>query len=370
MRQLLKRWPFWLSILLIVFCLFSLWRLWNVTNLLTSQKAAHRWSGEDSESKYVQISCYTPPSADLHLNDIYKFRNEMYQKLQEASYNIEAEKGLYLDAWSTFGNTSISSGKQSGAVSVIGVGGDYFSFHPLRLLSGNYLAPNDVMDDRVLLDKESAWLLFGAVDVAGMSFSINGIPVVAAGVYEHERDVFSEHALGDSMTIYISYSSFDRLVGKTASETDSKSVETAAPICCYELVMAEPVKGFCRNAVKEKFPYSDATILENTYRYGLSNLIQILRNGMDRSMQKDLNYYPYWENAARAAEDRASFWLCAAAVSCIYPIVFFLYSLIRYAVYGKRKLETEILPAVSARSREFVREQNRRRWEKKHPDEF
>lgn len=48
---------------------------------------------------------------------------------------------LYADAYS--GSTQLSvSGKSPGSVTVtaIGVGGDYFLFHPLQLLSGGYVS--------------------------------------------------------------------------------------------------------------------------------------------------------------------------------------------------------------------------------------
>ena len=48
------------------------------------------------------------------------------------------------------------------------------------------------MEDRVLLDRATAWLLFGGMDLTGMSFSLNGTPVVVAGVYSHETDAFSK----------------------------------------------------------------------------------------------------------------------------------------------------------------------------------
>ena len=42
---------------------------------------------------------------------------------------------------------------------------------------------------------------------------------------------------------------------------------------------------------------------------------------------------------------------------------------LKNAVKGKKKLEDEILPNTGKKSRELVRTWNRRRWERKHPDE-
>lgn len=90
---------------------------------------------------------------------------------------MEAPEGgsLYTDAYS--GRTSLSvSGKSPGSVTVtaVGAGGNYFLFHPLTLLSGGYISDEDYMADRVVLDAQTAFNLFGSSDVAGMEVTING----------------------------------------------------------------------------------------------------------------------------------------------------------------------------------------------------
>ena len=80
--------------------------------------------------------------------------------------------------------------------------------------------------------------------------------------------------------------------------------------------------------------------------------------------------YPYWENAARAAEDRAVKLLVAVVVTGALPAGLLLYWVIRAMVHGKKKLEDDVLPDARAKSREFFREQSRKRWEKKHPGEY
>ena len=356
MKKLLKHWPLTLAALLLLCCGFCVWRLWTVSNLLQSQRAAQRWKGT-GERNFAQLSFYMPAEEKLSLDQMYAFRSEMYKKLRDASFDIEKETGLYHDAWSTSGTVKVSAGQRSGEIQAFAVGGAFFDFHPLRLLSGSYLSPDDVMDDRVLLDRETAWLLFGGVDLAGMSFSINGMPFVVAGVYEHERDGFSKSASGDGMSIYMDYKRFCTLFPE------------AEGIICYELVMAEPIKGFVHSAAEEKFPIKRAELVDNTYRFEADRLFKIARSGIERSMRKSAAVYPYWENAARGAEDRAALWLLAALVTGAFPVALLLLELIRSAVRGKKKLEDDMLPAAKRKSREFLREQSRRRWERRHPDE-
>ena len=94
MSRLTKRWPLYLAALLALCCGLCLWRLWAVSRLLDSQRAAERWKGS-GERNFAQISCLLPPVQSFTLDDVYKFRNDMYQKLKGAGYDIEAEKGLY-----------------------------------------------------------------------------------------------------------------------------------------------------------------------------------------------------------------------------------------------------------------------------------
>ena len=368
MRRPLKRWPLWLAALLALLCGISVWRLWAVSNLLTSQQAAERWKGGGTRD-FAQISCFLSPTASFTLDDAYKFRNDMAQKLKGAGYDIESENGLYRDAWSAFRKVKVSNGRRSGEVQAAAVGGDFFDFHPLRLVSGNYLKPGDVMDDRVLLDKETAWLLFGAADVAGMSFSMDGTPFVVAGVYEHERDGFSKVAYDGAMRIYLSFSALERLNPIDSAAAD-KTPESAKTIACYELVMAEPVRGFAYSAVTDKFPTKNVLYAENSYRFDTARLYRLLRNRTARSMSLGSYTIPYWENAARAAEDRAAIWLMSAVLTGVLPLALLFYSLTRWSVLGKRKLESDLLPGAKAKSREFFRARSRRRWEKKHPGEY
>ena len=356
-RKLLRRWPLLLAALLALLCAFCVWRLGAVSRLLPSQQAAQRWKGTD-ERDFAQLSFFLPADQKLSRDQVFAFRKDMAQKLQAASYQVDKDMGLYTDAWSLSGTVMVSAGRRSGEVQAFAVGGDFFTFHPLRLLSGNYLSPNDVMGDRVLLDRETAWLLFGAVELSGMSFSVNGTPFVVAGVYEHESDAFSKAAYGEGMRIYMSYDAYAQLFPDNAG------------IGCYELVMAEPVKGFAHSSAEEKFPIKSAELVDNSYRFETDRLYKVLKAGNERTMHKSSAVYPYWENAARAAEGRASHWLVAAAVTGAFPAALLLYELICSAARGKQRLEEEILPAAKGRSRELIREQKRRRWERRHPDEL
>ena len=341
------------SAVLLVICGTFLLSFRHVSRLLDSQRAAERWQGE-SETAFAQVTCLAPADKALTLEDIYTFRGEIIKKLTEASFDVNGGTVLYNDAWSTVGSVKVSGERKSGEVQTIAVGGDYFAFHPIRLLSGNYLRPDDLMKDRVLLDRDTAWLLFGGTELDGMSFQINGQPFVVAGVIEREDDKFSKQAYTGGMGIYMSYDAYAALAEN-------------AGISCYELVMAEPVRHFVYNFVSEKFPVRGGEVVDNTYRYEPERLLPMSVHRSSRSMMSGNALYPYWENAARGTEDRCASLLLGAVIAGVLPAVLLLFVLIRYAVRGKNKLEDELIPQAKERAEEAIRVRARKRWEKKHP---
>ena len=319
-----------------------------------SQHAAERWQGENG-MEFTQLSFFMTRDRKLTRDQLYSFRTEMIKKLRDASLDPDTNEGLLHDAWSGLDTVKVANGRRSGEVQVIPVGGWFFDFHPLRLLSGNYLQPSDVMDDRVLLDRETAWLLFGGTDLAGMEFSLEGQPFVVAGVYEHDDDRFSRRAEGDAMRIYMSYDAYERLFPDKSG------------ITCYEMVMADPVRGFALTAAGEKFSVKDAEILNNSARFTPSRLWALLKDRSGRTMRTGYAAYPSWENAARAAEDEAATLFGLAIVLGVMPTALLLIWLVNLGARGKKKLGTEILPEARERVEEAVRVRGRKSWERKNP---
>ena len=320
---------------------------------MEAQKAAERWQGESS-TEFRQISCYLPVDEKQSLNDMYAFRFKLLDALHKAALDIDTDESLFVDAWSAVDKLTVSSSRASGEASVIAVGGEFFQFHPIRLLSGSYLSEGDLMQDRVLLDEDLAWLLFGGTELTGMSLKINGVPFVVGGVIEREQDFASKRAYTVGQGLYMSY---DAYVGLTGNEQS---------VTCYELVMPEPVKGFALGTVKENFNLGRGEAVENTGRFGLLRLYKLLGQTGTRSMQAMGMMYPYWENAARCVEDICVMLLLAATVFALVPLVTAVVYLVRLLIKGKKGLEEEVLPRLKDSAEEAVRVRQRRRWEKKH----
>ena len=353
-------------------CFLGIQRL---SRLLPSQHEAERWQGV-SDIEYAQISCFIPVDETVTLNQIGTFREEMAKKLHEAALDIDTEDILTADAWSCAGKVSVSSALGKGDVYATAVGGEFFSFHPITLISGSYITAADLMQDRALLDEETAWLLFGGTDIQGMTFKINGVPFVVAGVIEREQDFATKSAYTDGMGIFISYDAWVTLnsssgadsaaAGDSASSGTTAAASSSTGIQCYEIVLPNPVKNFAVGVVREKFPIGRGEIVNNTERFGTANLWQLIRGFGTRSMQTRGVIYPYWENAARGVEDRAALLLLGGIAALVLPCVTALVYIVKYAIVGKRRLEEDVLPRWRDSAEEAIRVQGRRRWEKKH----
>ena len=166
-----------IAMLLAAAACFGAW--WWLSRLLASQREAERWQG-DGEMPFKQISCFLPMNEMMTLEQIATFRSVAMTRLKESSLDVSGDAVLMMDCWSTNGTVNVKGEHGKGEAAVIAVGGNYFDFHPIRLLNGDYLHPDDLMQDRVLLDEELSWLLFGGTNLQGKQLTVNGIPELAA----------------------------------------------------------------------------------------------------------------------------------------------------------------------------------------------
>ncbi len=324
----------------------------QLSGKLASQYAAERWRGE-SGTAYGQVSCFVPVDEKLTLSQIYEFRTNLLQRLHESGADADTEETLFVDAWSCSGKALATTDLGKGDANVIAVGGDFFQFHPLLLLSGSYIQGSDLMKDRVLLDEDLAWLLFGGTELQGLTLKINGVPFQVAGVIRREQDFASKKAYTAGMGLFMSYDAWS-------------AMNEGAGITAYELVSAEPVKNYAVSFVREKFPIGGGEIVQNTGRFSMGNLLWLVTQFGTRSMQKLGVLLPYWENAARCMEDYCALLYFLAWVLILTPGIVLLVSLIRLLRRGRDKLAEDVFPAWKDGAEEFVRVRQRRRWEKKH----
>lgn len=286
-----------------------------------TQTMAERWS---KKNDYAQISCFFSINGALNRDRIEEFEHSLDDKLEQASITVDnygLKEGetrnenarLWADAYSAGGRVSVTSNKTTINVQALGVGGDFFLFHPLELLSGAYFAGNGLMSDYVILDEDAAWQLFGSNDVAGQIVTIGSHPHIVTGVVKRQEGrLYKSAGLSESL-IYVSYDTLLNYGSINYGSSDSA-------VNHFEIVMPNPVSGFALGVVRESFggDEKNVEILENTSRFSLLSLFKIIVSFGTRSMNGKAIIYPYWENAARGYED-------IAALITLLCLIFFLF---------------------------------------------
>ena len=278
---------------LVLFLVLTIWSGIKIKNL-PDQQAAGRW---DKEGNAAQVSCYFAENVVVDEFQIMNFRKQFENSLmevlpQEQTVKVD-ERRLFADAYSSLGTITVTSEKgQLTQAAAVGIGGDFFLFHPLQLVSGQYFSGSDLMKDSIIIDEEAAWQLFGSADIAGKSVMIGEVPHYIAGVIKRPEGRFEESAGLNKTVVYVSF--------ETLSAYGS-----GGGISNYEIVAPNPVKHFVYTAIKEDFGVaeSDMIVVENSARYSVEALIPVALEFGTRSMQQTAVKFPYWENIARGWED-------------------------------------------------------------------
>ncbi len=280
------------AVLTLVICLLLQLLVQHLTGNLEDQQMASRWS---ENGDVAQVSCFFSPKAEVTTDTILNFEYTLENMLKEAS--IEEQSGnagarLWVDAYSADGTITLSNGKNSLEADAIGVGGDFFLFHPLKLIKGAYFSGNDLMQDYCIIDQDAAWQLFGSNDVVGMTVDIGNVPHIITGVVERAQGHMEKAAGLDSTVVYVSYETLSTL-------------GTNNGINHYEITMPNPVSGFALDKVKANIGVDDKNVevVENSNRYSLLNRMKTILEFGTRSMNGKAIIYPYWENIARGYED-------------------------------------------------------------------
>ena len=192
----------------------------------------------------------------------------------------------------------------------IGIGGDFFMFHPLKLITGAYFSGNDLMQDYCIIDQDAAWQLFGSNDVVGMTVYIGNVPHIVTGVVRRPQGRMEKAAGLTSTVVYVSYETLE-------------AYGTNNGINHYEIVMPNPVDEFAYGKVKEGIGIDEKNveIVENSRRYSLPNRIKTILAFGTRSMNGKAIIYPYWENLARGYEDIIALLTVFMLFLLLYPVV-------------------------------------------------
>lgn len=296
---------------LVLFLVLTLWSNQKVKDL-SDQQAADRW---DAEGNAAQVSSYFAENVVIDEFQIMNFERQFEQQLmeilpQEETMTTDGRR-LFVDAYSSMGTITVTSEKGTlENAAAVGIGGDFFFFHPLQLVSGQYFSGSDLMKDSVIVDEEAAWQLFGSNDIAGKSVMIGDVPHYIAGVIKRPEGRFAESAGLDKTVVYVSHETLTAYGDSTG-------------ICNYEIAAPNPVKNFVYTALKENLgvPEADMVVVENSSRYSVESLIPVLLDFGIRSMQNAAVKFPYWENIGRGWEDVMSLVLLLQFIFLLIPAI-------------------------------------------------
>lgn len=312
----------------------------HLVSRLPDQLVSQRW---DYDGPVAQVSLFYTEDREITPDEIKRLEYSIEQNMQKYGLMPEAEdvepsdkqkeivdtidighentpaapekEGvslLYNSCYSAQGIATITfENKKAENIDTIGVEGDFFFFHPLELVSGSYFMPEDVMKDKIVIDEDLAWQLFGSNDIIGQCVTVGGINHYVAGVVKRQEGRLNEAAGLSKSIVYMSYDSLSRygeiLSGKATSTEVSEDGAKASigGINCYEIVMPSPVDGIAATIVKESSSYDDKyiTVIENSDRFSFFKLLEVSLSFGKRSMWDKPIFYPYWENVARGYED-------------------------------------------------------------------
>jgi len=301
-------------------CLFAAAR---IARPMQSQYQAQRWAGESGE-RFAQYSVFLAPGESMGTAQVWELRHKLQEKLTAASTETPAGGRSFTDCWSASGGTKIRSDRGAFDAQVLAVGGDWFAFHPFSLRSGGYLAESDLMRDRVVLDEQLAWLLFGSADVTGMTVRLGDRDFLVAGVVALDGSramaAVSEH----KPTLYIPFDTWEALnEGLSLSE--------------YEAVLPEPVKGFAETLLKESLPAQGGALVRNSDRFSFASSMKLLRDPGKLVVRTEAVAFPDWENAARWTELWCALLRALALALLVFPAILALIVLVRLLRLGRAK---------------------------------
>ena len=268
----------------------------HIAKSVSAAYQAERWAGE-SGMGFTQFSFFFGSGGETGLEQIYGLRQKLSESFVNEGLQQAGAGDLVCDAWNAMGRLHVSCDRADSDAEAMAVGGSFFDFHPMELLSGSYLRA-DSQPDQVVLDELLAWLLFGGSNVSGMTVEIGGQPYQVVGVVRQDDSKAVQQFRSASPTVYLPYTTYQSMA--------------SAGITCYEIVLPEPVAGYGEGVLEENFPVGNGVMQKVTGRFSLTASWELLKHFPMRGTQTQAVALPYWENAARFEENRCALWLFAA----------------------------------------------------------
>ena len=273
------------------------------------QQMAERWS---KEGDAAQISIFFAENAVENEDYFLGLEQSVEKALQNAAITKEKEQArLWISAVSRMGNAILSTERAKVELQAVGVSGEFFQFHPQKIVSGAMFSEDNMMKDGVIIDKETAWQLFGSSDVVGMQVMLGEVPHYITGVIERGNSRLEKAAGLEKPVCFLSMDSL-------------KSYGTVRGGFTYEIVLPNPVKGFGLSTMQTLVgnENENVVVVENNTRFQFLSLVKVVKDFDIRSMSLKGVVFPYWENIARGQEDVLALFLMLKFILLVFPVIF------------------------------------------------
>jgi hypothetical protein len=361
-RKVLISLPYILLSAGVILCVVSAVRIHQIKDSQKSQIAAELWAG-DSGTRYRQITCfaigqeqadgkpdlYLSSAASLKMDEIKTIHDSLDTTVKAAAGRKEAagsqsktstvsdDGKLWIDAYSSEATCTVVKEQTelmpstSAEVTLTGVAGDYYLFHPMKLISGAFLSDDTLDPKKIVIDKELAFKLFGYYDAAGQEVTINQREYTIVGVVQLDSTKIDKKTTGDLMHAYVLFDELAYLSagdadtgiagsansGTAVTNTNTDTQDSADPsnlaVTCYEAVLPDKIDGIAMQNLKSAMEAAGKVnknflFVDNTSRFSLLRLYNTLFPIGQTAMERQKYELPYWERSAQMAESVSTFW--------------------------------------------------------------
>ena len=334
----------------------------NALKGLYSQQEADRW--EEKNNTYAQVSAFFSPERNVGKETISNIRSSIMETLSKDSLQESNGSGrVWIDAYSGECKTELRKDNNTLSVTAVGVGGEFFQFHPIPLLSGGYISEEDINDDRIVVDENFAWAMFGSNDIEGMQVWLGDYTYVIAGVVKVDENELYRTAYGSENRIYMSYNQL-------------KKNEESLKITCYEAVLPNPISNYGYYALRtacgieeeeqdtikktdNPMVFDDVEVKENSKRFEFAQLVTSMKTMHLQSMKTNSIEYPYWENVAVVKEQQQVLLLVFRMLLLVCPficLVIWLYGLWKRRTWTVKGLVLQLFDTIREKQEEQAEE--------------
>lgn len=327
--------------------------------------AGDRWSANGD--KFAVISLYAEDGAALSGDRVESWIRSIDQKLLESSISANENARSWTYTYAAEETMSVTGPKASANAEVIAAGGDFFVFHPQKMVYGSAFMNDTSNPNGVVIDEDLAWKIFGATNVVGMELTVGNVTFVVSGVSKRESTHgIYDYTYGERPRMYMSYAGYVKVRG---DENHITMFETALP---------NAVRGFALNIFNGAVTSNEETmtVFEASDRFSLKNRYKNMKTLKYSWIHENKIEYPYWENEARVADYRCAvlmiFEVAIAAVAVVSMLLSFV--LLRVSGYtvtdSVKNLYRKIEKSKAGRERKSGTAYKRRKHKKRTPPDM